>query len=84
VKGLRSLGWEVDSPKATMYVWAPLPARYSAMSSLEFSKFLLEKTGVVVSPGIGFGKGGEGYVRFALVEGEQRINEAIRRIGKVL
>jgi len=84
VEGLRSLGWEVESPKATMYVWAPLPPRYSAMSSLEFSKFLLEKTGVVVSPGTGFGKGGEGYVRFALVEGEQRISEAVRRIGKVL
>jgi len=84
VEGLRSLGWEVESPKATMYVWAPLPPRYSAMSSLEFSTFLLEKTGVVVSPGTGFGKGGEGYVRFALVEGEQRISEAVRRIGKVL
>jgi len=84
VEGLRSVGWEVESPKATMYVWAPLPPRYSAMSSLEFSKFLLEKTGVVVSPGTGFGKGGEGYVRFALVEGEQRISEAVRRIGKVL
>jgi len=84
VEGLRSLGWEVESPKATMYVWAPLPPRYSAMSSLEFSKFLLEKTGVVVSPGTGFGKGGEGYVRFALVEGEQRISEAVRRIRKVL
>jgi len=84
VEGLRSLGWEVESPKATMYVWAPLPPRYSAMSSLEFSKFLLERTGVVVSPGTGFGKGGEGYVRFALVEGEQRISEAVRRIGKVL
>jgi len=84
VEGLKNLGWEVDLPKATMYVWAYLPSQYSEMSSLEFSKFLLEKTGVVASPGTGFGKGGEGYIRFALVENEQKIQEAVRRIGTVL
>jgi alanine-synthesizing transaminase len=69
---------------ATMYVWASIPPSYSGMSSLEFSKFLLQKTGVVVSPGIGFGEGGEGFVRFALVADEEKIEKAVRQIGSIL
>ncbi len=83
VQGLVKLGWKVDLPRATMYVWAPLPSPYSEMSSLDFSKFFLEKTGVVVSPGIGFGEGGEGYVRFALVADEERIKKAIKQIEAI-
>ncbi|MFQ6067061.1 MAG: LL-diaminopimelate aminotransferase [bacterium] len=84
VQGLASYGWKMKSPRATMYVWAPLPSCYSEMSSLEFSKFLLEETGVVIAPGIGFGEEGEGYVRFALVVDEKRMQEAVERIGSVL
>ena len=84
VQGLASYGWKINSPRATMYVWAPLPPGYSGMSSLKFSKFLLEKTGVVVAPGTGFGEGGEGYIRFALVVDEKRTQEAVERIGSVL
>ncbi|GAH15379.1 unnamed protein product, partial [marine sediment metagenome] len=83
VRGLTELGWEVELPMATMYVWAPIPPSYSGMSSLEFSKFLLQKTGVVVSPGIGFGEGGEGFVRFALVADEKKIEKAVRQIGSI-
>jgi LL-diaminopimelate aminotransferase len=83
VQGLASYGWKMNSPQATMYVWAPLPPGYSEMSSLEFSKFLLERIGVVIAPGTGFGEGGEGYVRFALVANEKRIDEAVERIGSV-
>ncbi len=84
VQGLTELGWEVELPMATMYVWASIPPSYSGMSSLEFSKFLLQKTGVVVSPGIGFGEGGEGFVRFALVADEKKIEKAVRQIGSIL
>ncbi len=84
VRGLTELGWEIELPTATMYVWAPVPPSYSRMSSLEFSKFLLRKTGVVVSPGIGFGEGGEGFVRFALVADEGKIERAVRKIGSIL
>lgn len=83
VRGLTELGWEVELPMATMYVWASIPPSYSGMSSLEFSKFLLQKTGVVVSPGIGFGEGGEGFVRFALVADEKKIEKAVRQIGSI-
>jgi len=84
VQGLVKLGWRMGLPQATMYVWASLPSLYSRMSSLEFSKFLLEKAGVVVSPGIGFGEGGEGYVRFALVTDEVGIEKAVRQIETIL
>jgi len=67
-----------------MFAWAPLPERYRNAGSLEFSKLLLEKAAVAVSPGIGFGPLGEGYVRFALVENEQRIRQATRAIGQFL
>ena len=84
VKGLNRIGWEVLSPKATMYVWAQIPEKYKNMKSLKFASFLLEKAGVAVSPGIGFGSLGEGYVRFALVENEHRLRQAIKGIKKVL
>jgi alanine-synthesizing transaminase len=82
VKGLDRAGWPVEKPRGTMFLWAPLPERFRAMGSLEFSKLLLEKALVAVSPGIGFGPLGEGHVRFALVENEQRIGQATRAIGQ--
>jgi alanine-synthesizing transaminase len=81
---MNAAGWPVDPPKGTMFLWAKIPERYSWAGSLEFSKLLLEKGLVAVSPGIGFGKMGEGYVRFALVENEQRIRQATRGIKKAL
>jgi len=84
VDGLNRMGWRVKKPKATMFVWAKIPEPYSEMGSLEFSKFLLKVAKVAVSPGIGFGEFGEGYVRFALVENEHRIRQALRGIKKAL
>jgi alanine-synthesizing transaminase len=84
VKGLGRAGWEVEKPRGTMFLWAPVPERYRSLGSLEFSKLLLEKALVAVSPGVGFGPLGEGYVRFALVENEQRIGQATRAIGQFL
>lgn len=84
VDGLRQAGWEIAPPKATMFAWAKIPDRFATRGSLEFAKFLLEKGLVAVSPGIGFGPGGEGYVRFALVENDQRIRQAARGIRKAL
>src|SRR5580658_7091721 len=84
IKGLKSAGWPVEPPRGTMFVWAPLPEQYRSLGSLEFSKLLLEKALVAVSPGIGFGPLVEGYVRFALVENEHRIRQATRSIGKFL
>jgi alanine-synthesizing transaminase len=84
VKGLSRAGWEIEKPRGTMFAWAPLPERYRDLGSLEFSKLLLEKALVAVSPGIGFGPLGEGFVRFALVENEQRISQATRAIGQFL
>jgi alanine-synthesizing transaminase len=84
VKGLAEAGWPVDIPKASMYVWAKIPERYRAMGSLEFSKLLLDKAKVSVSPGIGFGDFGDGHVRFALIENESRIRQAVRGIKAML
>ena len=84
VNGLKRAGWPVEKPRGSMFLWAPLPERYRAAGSLEFSKMLLEKAQVAVSPGIGFGPLGEGHVRFALVENEQRIRQATRSIGQFL
>ncbi len=83
-KGLNSAGWSVTPPKATMFVWAKSPAPFDQMGSLEFSKLLLKEAGVAVSPGIGFGEYGEGYVRFSLIENEHRTRQALRGIKKVL
>ncbi len=84
VNGLKRAGWPVEPPRGSMFVWAPVPERYRAIGSLEFSKLLLEKALVAVSPGIGFGPLGEGHVRFALVENEQRIRQATRTIAQFL
>jgi alanine-synthesizing transaminase len=84
VSGLNRAGWPVESPRGTMFLWAPLPERYREEGSLEFAKLLMEKALVAVSPGIGFGPLGEGFVRFALVENEHRIRQATRSIGKFL
>src|SRR5437867_11580149 len=78
VNGLNKLGWSVPKPKGTMFVWAPIPEAFRALGSLEFSKLLIQEAKVAVSPGIGFGEYGEGFVRFALVENEQRIKQALR------
>ncbi|MGA3354633.1 MAG: aminotransferase class I/II-fold pyridoxal phosphate-dependent enzyme [Acidimicrobiales bacterium] len=82
--GLARLGWELPKPKGTMFVWAKIPETYREMGSIEFSKFLVSEAEVAVSPGIGFGPGGEGYVRFALIENEQRIAQAVRNLRGVL
>lgn len=84
VDGLNQIGWVIEKPKATMFVWAPIPDNFKKLGSLEFSKLLLKEAKIAVSPGIGFGEGGEQYVRFALVENEQRIRQAIRGIKNVL
>ena len=84
VRGLDRAGWPVETPRGSMFVWAPVPERYRQDGSLEFAKLLMEKALVAVSPGIGFGPLGEGYVRFALVENEHRIRQATRSIGKFL
>ncbi|GAQ94471.1 alanine-synthesizing transaminase [Thermodesulfovibrio aggregans] len=84
IKGLNQAGWRVDPPKATMFVWAEIPEPFKKMGSLEFAKFLINEAKVAVSPGIGFGEGGEGFVRFALVENEHRIRQACRGIKKAL
>ncbi|HET9489473.1 MAG TPA: aminotransferase class I/II-fold pyridoxal phosphate-dependent enzyme [Methylomirabilota bacterium] len=78
VDGLNKLGWVVPKPQGTMFVWAPIPEAFRAIGSLEFAKLLIQEAKVAVSPGIGFGEYGEGYVRFALVENEQRIRQALR------
>jgi alanine-synthesizing transaminase len=82
VNGLRRAGWPVESPRGSMFVWAPIPEPFRRLGSLEFSKILMEKALVAVSPGIGFGPLGEGHVRLALVENEQRIRQATRSIGQ--
>jgi len=84
IKGLNTAGWNVPSPKGTMFVWAKMPEHFVKQGSLEFAKQLIGRAGVAVSPGIGFGERGEGYVRFALVENEQRIAQAIRGIKSFL
>jgi alanine-synthesizing transaminase len=84
IDGLSRAGWKIPKPKGTMFVWAEIPERFKEIGSLEFSKLLIEKAKVAVSPGIGFGNHGEGYVRFALVENEKRIMQAVRGIRKVL
>lgn len=84
VNGLRRIGWPVDPPRATMFVWAPIPEPFRGMGSLEFAKLLLAEAKVAVSPGVGFGECGEGHVRFALVENEHRIRQAVRGIKSVL
>jgi alanine-synthesizing transaminase len=84
ITGLQRAGWPVDAPRGSMFVWAPLPEQHRPLGSLEFSKMLLQKALVAVSPGIGFGPMGEGHVRFGLVENEHRIKQAARSIQRFL
>jgi alanine-synthesizing transaminase len=84
IDGLARIGWEIERPKGTMFVWAPIPEPYREMGSLDFAKMLVRDGKTAVSPGMGFGPGGEGFVRFALVENEQRINQGIRGIRRAL
>ncbi|MBU4477975.1 MAG: aminotransferase class I/II-fold pyridoxal phosphate-dependent enzyme, partial [Candidatus Omnitrophica bacterium] len=78
ISGLRNLGWEVSSPKATFYVWTKVP---QGRDSISFSNLMMEKADIVTTPGVGFGKYGEGYVRFALTQDKLRIKEAVKRLS---
>ena len=84
VSGLNRIGWNIRSPKGTMFAWAKIPDQYLKMGSVEFSKFLIKEAQVAVSPGLGFGEYGDEYVRFALIENKMRINQAVRGIKKIL
>ena len=84
VESFARSGWNLPSPKATMFVWSPIPDQYAHLGSLEFAKLLIQETGVAVAPGVGFGEYGDQYVRLALVENEQRIRQAARNIKKFL
>jgi alanine-synthesizing transaminase len=84
VKGLKEAGWDVPSPNASMFVWAPIPEQYRDLGSLAFSKLLLKHAEVAVAPGIGFGEYGDGYLRIGMVENEQRLRQAIRNIKQFL
>jgi len=84
VDGLNRAGWQVEKPKGTMFVWAPIPEKYREMGSFDFAMKLLEEAEVCVSPGIGFGDRGEGFIRLALVENEHRIRQAVRQIRRAL
>ncbi|MEE8333459.1 MAG: aminotransferase class I/II-fold pyridoxal phosphate-dependent enzyme, partial [Alphaproteobacteria bacterium] len=84
VESFARAGWDIPSPSATMFAWAPIPERFRNLGSLEFSKLILKEAGVAVSPGIGFGEFGEGYVRIALVENRQRIQQAARNVKRFL
>jgi alanine-synthesizing transaminase len=82
--GLNRIGWEIEPPKGTMFAWAPIPEPYADLGSVEFASFLVKEALVATSPGIGFGPGGDGHVRFALIENEQRINQGIRNLRRAL
>jgi alanine-synthesizing transaminase len=82
-EGLNALGWPVEKPKATMFVWAKIPEQYQELGSLEFAKKLIRDANVAVSPGIGFGQYGDDHVRFALIENEHRTRQALRNIKRL-
>jgi alanine-synthesizing transaminase len=84
IEGLHRVGWDVVTPRGSMFVWAPIPEPYREMNSLDFSKFLIEEADVATSPGVGFGDGGDGHVRFALIENELRTHQAIRNLKRAL
>ena len=84
ISGLNRAGWNVPSPKGTMFVWAKIPDQFVSMGSVEFSKFLIKEAKIAVAPGLGFGEYGDEYVRFALIENSMRINQGIRGIRKVM
>jgi alanine-synthesizing transaminase len=84
VDGLNRIGWPCEKPKGTMFVWAKIPKAMAQMGSLEFCKHALKEAKVALSPGIGFGHHGEGYIRFALVENQKRTKQALQGLKKVL
>jgi alanine-synthesizing transaminase len=84
VESFGRAGWDIPPPRASMFAWAPLPPALAHLGSLEFSKQLLTEAGVAVAPGVGYGEDGEGFVRIALVENEQRLRQAARNIRKYL
>ncbi len=84
INGLERVGWHIKPPLGTMFVWAKIPEQFAHMRSVEFSKFLIKEAHVAVSPGLGFGEYGDDYVRFALIENNQRINQAVRGIRKIM
>lgn len=84
VESFARAGWDIPKPAASMFAWAPLPQGFHNVGSLEFSKQLLEHAGVAVAAGVGYGEEGEGYVRIAMVENEQRIRQAARNVKKFL
>jgi alanine-synthesizing transaminase len=84
VESFGRAGWHVPAPRASMFAWAPIPEPFKSLGSVEFSKLLVEKADIAVSPGIGFGEYGEGFVRIALVENEQRIRQAARNVRRFL
>jgi len=84
IDSMARAGWQIPSPPATMFAWAPVPAPFAAIGSMGFSKILLREAEVAVAPGVGFGEYGEGYVRLGLVENEHRIRQAARGVRKVM
>ncbi len=84
VEGLQKLGWDLEKPKATMFVWAKIPEKFKNMNSVDFSMKMIREAEVAVSPGSGFGEGGEGYIRFALIENEQRTKQALKNIKRLM
>ena len=84
IESFSNAGWRIPPPKATMFAWSSIPEKYSYMTSLEFSKLLLEKADIAVSPGLGFGEFGEGFVRLSMVENEQRVRQAARNLRKLM
>ncbi|HET6949649.1 MAG TPA: aminotransferase class I/II-fold pyridoxal phosphate-dependent enzyme [Acidimicrobiales bacterium] len=84
IDGLHGMGWDVPRPRGTMFAWAPIPEPYHEMGSVEFASMLVREAQVALSPGVGFGPGGEGYVRFALIENEQRTHQALRNLKRTL
>ena len=84
IEGLQRIGWDVAPPKGSMFIWAPIPEPYKHMGSLAFSTKLVQEADVATSPGVGFGDGGDGHVRFALIENELRTHQAIRQLKRAL
>jgi alanine-synthesizing transaminase len=84
IEGLHRANWDVVAPRGSMFIWAPIPEPYREMTSLEFSKLLIEEADVATSPGVGFGEGGDGHVRFALIENEMRTQQATRNLRRAL
>ena len=84
IDGLKRVGWDIQKPKGTMFVWGKIPDKFVQMGSVEFSKFLIREAKVAVSPGLGFGEYGDEYVRFALIENKMRINQAVRGIRNIM